>query len=296
MEVSLPIMSSIVSLLLSLVLAGVATVAQAAETMSASASGGCNAALITYGRELHQTIDVNGTTRNYILDVPPAIDPKTPVPLLFDFHGFGHSAQGVWKVSKFKDLAPSKQFITVYPDGLPVHLLNRDAPGWDIFTVDGNRDLAFTRQLLDRLEQTYCIDRARVYTTGFSNGAFFSNILGCTMADRFAAIAPVSGGRITVPCAPTRAVPVMIYHGRDDTTVPVAQAHRERDAWLETDGCQDHHDEVSDGCERHRQCRDSAEVVYCETDGGHHWPPAATQQIWDFFERHPLPMPAAHTH
>lgn len=248
-------------------------------------SVGCAAASIETGRELHRTVDVNGASRAYIIDVPEGIKPKTPVPLLFDFHGFGHSAAGVWKVSKFKELAARDGFITVYPDGLPVHLLDRDGQGWEIFTAESNRDLAFTTQLLDSLERTYCIDRARVFATGFSNGAFFSNLLGCTMPERFAAVAPVSGGRITVPCDPTRGVPVLIHHGRQDELVPIEQARQERDVWLGKNRCHEH---VADGCEQHRDCRDGAEVVYCEEDFAHHWPVAATERIWEFFRKHPM--------
>jgi len=266
------------------------TAARAAD-VPARPSAGCEAAHEDTGREIHRTIEIDGVTRSFILDVPEQAKPKVPavpvpVPLLFDFHGFGHSAAGVWKVSGFRELAGRDGFITVYPDGLPVHLLGRDAPGWEIFTISGNRDLTFTAQLLDQLERTYCIDRARVFATGFSNGAFFSNLLGCVMADRFAAIAPVSGGGITVACAPPRGVPVIIHHGRQDELIDVRQARLERDAWIEKDGCREH---VSDGCEWHRGCRDGAEVAYCEADGAHRWPAQATGRIWEFFRTHPLP-------
>ncbi len=224
--------------------------------------------------------------RAYILDVPESIRPKTPVPLLFDFHGFGHSAAGVWQVSKFRELAAREQFITIYPDGLPVHLLGRDGPGWEIVTTDHNRDLAFTTRLLDDLERTYCIDETRVFATGFSNGAFFSNILGCTMADRFAAVAPVSGGRLTLPCVPPRGVPVLIHHGRNDPVVDVQQARLERDTWVAADRCST---QGTDGCEWHRGCRDDAEVDYCEDDGVHRWPEPATERIWKFFRANPMP-------
>ena len=260
-------------------------------------SAGCAASVLETGNRLERTIDVGGTTRAYILDVPNGARPGVPVPLLFDFHGFGHSAAGVWQVSRFRELVATDPFVAVYPDGLPVHLLGRDAPGWEIFTTDGNRDLAFVTRLLDQLEKSYCIDQTRVFATGFSNGAFFSEVLGCVMADRFAAIAPVSGGRLTVPCNPHRGVPVLIHHGREDPIVDVEQARAARDAWIRIDQCHEH---ASDGCEWHRGCRDGAEVEYCESVGGHRWPVEATKRIWRFFRDHPLrsssiaPTPGAH--
>jgi polyhydroxybutyrate depolymerase len=189
----------------------------------------------------------------------------------------------------------------VYPDGLPVHLLGREAAGWQIFTTAGNRDLAFTATLLDRLEADYCIDEARVFATGFSNGAFFTHLLGCTMADRFAAIAPVSGGLITTPCAPARGVPVLIHHGRHDPLIEVQRGRNARDAWIEKDQCQQPSETPREGmritpkehainsCESYRHCRDGAEVEYCEDDGDHRWPAEATERIWNFFRDHPMP-------
>jgi len=249
-------------------------------------STGCSTGTLETGRRLERKIDVDGVSRAYILDVPDSIQSKKPVPLLFDFHGFGHSAAGVWNVSGFKALAGREGFMTVYPDGLPVHLLGHDAPGWQIFTIEKNRDLALTTQLLDYLERTYCIDLARVFSTGFSNGAYFSSLLACQMADRFAAVAPVSGGQTAVACTPGRGIPVLIHHGRQDNVVPVAQARAARDAWIQRDACQEH---VSNGCERHRMCRDGSEVEYCEGDFTHTWPQEATERIWEFFRAHPMP-------
>lgn len=249
-------------------------------------SAGCSGDKLETGRGVSRKIDVDGVSRVYVLDVPDSVKPKKPAPLLFDFHGFGHSAAGVWNVSGFKPLAVRDGFITVYPDGLPVHLLGRDAPGWEIATTEKNRDVAFTKRLLDEIERTYCIDRARVFSTGFSNGAYFSYLLACQMADRFAAIAPVSGALTPGACNPGRAVPVLIHHGRQDELVPVAQARAARDAWIERDGCREH---VSNSCEEHRQCRDGSEVEYCEGDFAHHWPLEATERIWEFFRAHPLP-------
>ena len=263
-------------------------------------SAGCAATTVETGRRLERTIEVDGT-RRYILDVPEGVRPQTPVPLLFDFHGFGHSGAGVWNVSRFKEIAAREPFVTVYPDGSTVHLLGRDGAGWDIFTVEGNRDLRFVARVLDDIERTYCIDLARVYATGFSNGAFLSHLLACTQADRFAAVAPVSGGAVSVPCAPPRAVPVLMFHARNDEMVAVERARAARDAWAGRNQC--HGDSplrqaVDDGglspapavsrCERYTGCRDDADVEYCEGDFGHHWPVEATERIWAFFRAHPM--------
>lgn len=258
--------------------------------MQATPSAGCFRSSIDAGDRLEKSIDVGGARREYILHVPGSTKPSQPLPLLLDFHGWGHSAEGVWRVSRFKALAERDGFITAYPDGLPVRLRREESrPGWEILGVDGNRDLAFTKAMLDEIEHDYCIDRARIYSTGFSNGAFFTNLLGCVLSDRIAAIAPVGGGRITVPCRPDRAVPVLIYHGRMDELIPPEHARLARDQWAEIDGCAG----LKPGpCERYENCA-GAEVRYCEVDIGHTWPPEATNEIWQFLRRHTLPRTAA---
>jgi len=288
-------------LLIAVALAAWGTGADRATTTSAAApvpprpSPGCAATTIETGRRLERTIEIDGT-RRYILDVPEGARPQEPVPLLFDFHGFGHSGGGVWNVSRFKDMATREPFITVYPDGSTVHLLGRDGAGWDVFTTDDNRDLRFVSGLLDQLERTYCIDLARVYATGFSNGAFLSYRLACTQANRFAAVAPVGGAEVSLPCAPPRAVPVLIYHARNDEMVAVERARAARDAWVTRNQCAGDRPPVerapspspSPSCERYTSCRDGADVEYCEGDFGHHWPVEATERIWAFFRAHPM--------
>src|SRR6266404_6056702 len=140
---------------------GTLTCAVAAE-VSPRPSSGCPADAMEVGSKLERTIDIDGVKRSYILDVPASIPRGTPVPLLFDFHGFGHSAAGVWTVSGFRELGTRERFITVYPDGLPVHLLGREGSGWEILSLSDNRDVKFVTHLLDQLERTYCVDRARV--------------------------------------------------------------------------------------------------------------------------------------
>jgi polyhydroxybutyrate depolymerase len=277
--------------------------------IAARPSAGCSAASIIKGRRIEQTITMDGVERHYILDVPDTLEPGHPAALLFDFHGVGHSGAGLWDASAFKDLAPRERFITVYPTGLPVSFTRGDrtfsGPGWEIRTLTPNRDVDFTIAMLDRLEKTYCIDRARVFSTGFSNGGYFSHVLGCTHPERFAAVAPVSGGWLSSwSCTPSRPIPVLIHHGRQDDVIDVAEARRAFDAWLAIDGCaappgaQPAGSATSSAaaagatdlaCRAGTSCRGGAAVEYCEGDFKHRWPSSATQRVWDFLASHPLP-------
>lgn len=266
---------------IAVMLLGMLTTAAQAEPRP---SAGCVKPLLETGRPLERKLDVEGTQRRFLLDAPESFEPGKPVALLFDFHGWGHSADGVWQVSRFRDFAPEEKFLTIYPDGLPVALRDAESkPGWQIRSIEGNRDIAFTRAMLDWVETEYCIDRSRVYSTGFSNGAYFSHVLACAMADTFAAIAPVGGGRIPVECKPSAPMPVMFHHGEMDSVVPIDEAVRARDQWISLNGC------VSTepaSCERNLDCTGEVTIEFCREPVAHTWPEPATKRIWQFLKRY----------
>jgi len=247
---------------------------------------GCSADDLEHGARLQRTVTVAGSERHYILEVPAAVTPGQPVPLILAFHGWGHSGEGVWKASRFRELRDTGPFLTAYPEGLPVALLGNEArAGWEIKSLEGNRDLAFVNAMIDDIERSHCVDPRRIYASGFSNGGWLSHMLGCALSDRIAAIAPVGGGDLLVACTPERPVPVIIHHGTRDGVVPLAHARAASQGWARRNGCGE---AVSEGnCQRYQGCRQGAEVIFCEEDIAHLWPPAATQRVWDFFARHP---------
>ena len=73
------------------------------------------------------------------------------------------------------------------------------------------------------LPAEYNIDKDRVYVTGASNGAMMSLRLGCELAHKITAIAPVIGSmpeNLVAQCAPARPMPLMMINGTDDPLVP----------------------------------------------------------------------------
>ena len=271
----------------------IAILATAAHAAEPQPSAGCKREAVEHGRRLVKTIDVAGTPRQVILDVPDSVEPGKPAPVLLDFHGFSHSGAGVWDVSGFKPLAERDGFITAYPEGLPIKLKLRgeehEGPGWQMDVVDGNRDVAFTTALLDQIERDYCVDHRRVYSTGFSNGGFFSQLLACALANRVAAVAPVSGGTLSIDCKPSRPVPILIQHGSQDPLIPVAQARATRDLWQKLDECTGDPQPDGPACQRWTTCKAGAVVEYCEEAYEHRWQPQATERVWTFLSSKSLP-------
>ncbi len=116
-----------------------------------------------------------------------------------------------------------------------------------------------------------------------SNGAFFASLVGCRLADRIAAIAPVAGAMPLPACAPARPVAVLLTFGRADDIVPPSLMRAARDWWARVDRCGDGRER--DGCTYFERC--AADLVACEGPQAHTWPSGTTDRIWTFFASHP---------
>jgi len=172
-------------------------------------SAGCKAATpapsVTGQRD---AIAVAGTSRTYLLTTPPAH--RQPDPLVVDFHGFGEGAPTESLTTGFGTLGQRDGFVAVFPSGTGTPI------AWDTSTKAGNPDLRFVAALLGRLEATQCIDEARVYATGLSQGAFMTSTVACVMSRTFAAVAPVAGVQLPRHCPTERPVPLLAFHGTAD--------------------------------------------------------------------------------
>ncbi len=163
--------------------------------------------------------------------------------------------------------------------------------GWQIVPGElGDRDLAFFDALLEDVSARYCIDRAHVTSAGFSNGGFFSNLLGCVRGERLAAIAPVSGaGPIgNPPCGGP--VPVLVQHGRRDAVVPFRAGRASFDGWAQRNGCEETGADAEQGCRAAAGC--AAETRLCATDAAHTWPSGTSERMVDFLRAQRRPTDA----
>jgi predicted peptidase len=78
--------------------------------------------------------------------------------------------------------------------------------------------------LLDELEDTYRIDRSRIYLTGLSMGGYATWRLAMLYPDRFAAILPVCGGGDPRNVCSIKHVPAWVFHGAKDPLVPLRES------------------------------------------------------------------------
>ena len=176
-------------------------------------------------RSVKEKISSGGRPRTYRLYAPPALPRDVPAALVFVFHGGDGNGASAERLTGFDDLADREKFVVAYPDGWGKHW--NDGRNVDAFDSvhDGVDDAAFVASLIDAISAAYRIDPHRIYATGISNGAIFSNFLAARLADRIAAIAPVAGGLaepMRASFRPARPVSVLIMNGTEDPLVPYA--------------------------------------------------------------------------
>jgi polyhydroxybutyrate depolymerase len=94
------------------------------------------------------------------------------------------------RLTGFDAVADRHGVIGVYPDGVGRSWADGLNTPAERAGVD---DVAFIRALIDRVTRQYANDPHRVYAAGMSNGAMMTELLGCRLANRVAAIAPVAG-------------------------------------------------------------------------------------------------------
>ena len=143
------------------------------------------------------------------------------VPLLFNFHGFGDTAEQYMNYVDMRSLAESEQFILVYPQG---SCLN-GASHWNPCTTGGDNkstadDLGFVEAMIDNISLNYNIDSERVYASGYSNGGMMAYGLANYKSNLITAVASVSGAMLDCAGTISRPVPVIHLHGTSDGVIP----------------------------------------------------------------------------
>ncbi|MFN4884967.1 MAG: T9SS type A sorting domain-containing protein [Bacteroidota bacterium] len=262
---------------------------------------------------INETMIHDGLTRSYTIYVPASYSPGTPVPMVLNFHGYTSNAFEQMFYGDFRAIADTAGFLLVIPDG------TLDATGTTYWnsgwggTVD---DIGFTSALIDQIAASYSVNLNRVYSTGMSNGGFMSYTLACSLSNRIAAIASVTGSMNVgqdLTCNAQHPTPVMEIHGTADATVPyegggfMEAIPNVLNYWVNFNNCNATpvitdvpNTILSDGCTAmHYFYAGGSSGVdvehYKVIDGGHTWPGSmfnigvtnndfnASKKIWQFF-------------
>jgi polyhydroxybutyrate depolymerase len=276
---------------------------------------GCGRALdVPAGQTVKVPLASGGYDRQYLLHVPAGYDPRRPTPVVLAFHGRKGDGTDIEAFSGIDAL----DAIAVYPVGLPG---DAGEPAWQGAPYQPpSDDVLFVSDLLDHLQSDLCVDPARIYATGKSNGGGFTALLACRLSHRIAAFATVAGAfypETTQGCGPGTPVSIVDFHGTADPTVGYdgeTSSHGEPlpalldwiQGWADHDQCGPAATttigtDVTEFAFQH--CAGSSDVVHYRIAGaGHTWPGelvdsgpgsathtiSATDVLWQFFLAHPL--------
>ncbi|WP_312870477.1 alpha/beta hydrolase family esterase [Gordonia asplenii] len=276
---------------------------------------GCGSPTVTRGAAIERTTRSDGVERHYRIRIPASYDARLPVPLILAFHGRNEKSTRFEKVTRLSSLPA----VVVYPDGLRGR---SGEPSWQSapYASPTADDVGFTAAILRDVRSTVCVDRARTYAVGRSNGGGFVALLACRMPHEFAAFAAVSGAfypESAQGCSSSAGVSFVEFHGTADPVIhynggqKFAETYPSIPQWLS-------------GWTHRANCLDlpvesqinsyvtkvewgfclpaGTEVThYRIAGGGHRWPGSrvggssgpsdtidATAVIWQFFARHPM--------
>jgi polyhydroxybutyrate depolymerase len=165
-----------------------------------------------------------GRERPYLLRVPTRHRAER-APLVLQLHGRGIDPVTFDQWTGFSNLADSEGFALTMPSAVG-EIWNDGryrGDGWD--EIHARDDVGYLVAVIDDACVRLPIDPSRVYVVGMSNGAPMAARLACEHAERFAAIAQVSGTAamdVAAGCRPQVPVPILQIHGSSDRYAPYA--------------------------------------------------------------------------
>lgn len=189
-------------------------------------------AAVMFGSFVARSVVVDGVERKYQIWVPAAYDASRKWPAILFLHGSGErGSDGVKQTTVGLGPALAKidvQAIVVFPQ----------CPENDRWVGRVSRTIAIAA--LDAAEGEFKIDEHRVALTGMSMGGAGAWYLAAEYPKRWSAIAPVCGYVHRPPSIPELGdttsetfdefakrlphVPIWVFHGSDDTVVPVQES------------------------------------------------------------------------
>ena len=215
----------------------------------------------------------------FSLRAPLGYQPGHAHPLLVVYAPAGHGPRANESLTALTAPATARGWLVAYVGALPLSL-------------PAMRALAGVPAAV---AARWCVDPARVYATGHSDGGTVSTALMVLpgLPHPFAAIVPSAAGftaqdLAAYPCPTPR--PVRVLHNAGDTHFP-GYGRQAADWWARCNGCGAGSPPDARGCVRYAGCPAHAAVQYCEGPGDHrHWP-AAPEALLDFLAAGPPLVP-----
>jgi len=236
----------------------------------------------------------NNQRRLVRVDLPQNYDNKHPYRLIFGMMCMGGSSQNVVNEGYYglKPLDTGRTTIFVAPEG------NGQQLPW------GEADYRLFDELLAHLKNDLCIDESRVFSTGFSYGAMFSNGLSWNHQEELRAVAVYETAAVNIwlPKNSGKAIGWMGVLGFDDNVCTPAMGRDARDKILmnNSEGGKAKNERAEEAqrggahkCYDYKTVDPRFPVRWCTQSGGHMWDHRdpgqgrswVPQATWEFFSQ-----------
>ncbi len=229
-----------------------------------------------------------GIEHEVYLDLPTNYDKNKPYRLVFGMHCMGGSAQNVAQNEHYygyRDQKGAKEStIFVAPHGYT------DNMPW---RCGDNKDHLFFDEILTYLNENLCVDTSRVFSSGFSFGAMYSNSLAQTFQHRLRGVVVFATADqvIYLPKNAGKPIAWMGTVGLSDGTCPPSMGRSARDRILKNNGPEGHTDCTGEKateyanngghvCYDYKTVDPRFPVKWCTFNGGHQWDMRENGKLW----------------
>jgi len=221
-----------------------------------------------------QDLDIRNVPREWSLRLPNDYDPSRSYPLVFLFHGCSSATNNIPM-----ERAVGEDAILVRGIGVSSNVC------WD-FGSQGP-DVEFFDAMLEEVSSRVCLDMHRIFSVGYSSGAWLTNTLACVRGDVLRAGATVSGGNVNGSRTCSGEVARIFIHDQGDLTNVIAGSETERDRLLVANHCEVGGTAVPEDpapCARYPGCDAEHPILWCPTTGRDHdrQDAFAPEAIWGF--------------
>ena len=226
-----------------------------------------------------------GIEHEVYLDLPENYDKNKPYRLVFGMHCMGGSAQNVAKNEHYYGYRDKDKKNTIfffshgYTDQMP-------------WRCGDNKDHLFFDEILTYLNENLCVDTSRVFSSGFSFGAMYSNSLAQTFQHRLRGVVVFATADqvIYIPKNSGKPIAWMGTVGLSDGTCPPSMGRSARDRILRNNGPEGHTDCTSEKateytggnhvCYDYKTVDPRFPVKWCTFNGGHQWDMRENGKMW----------------